>query len=85
MTRMKSYMAGGNHIKCVCVVDLLLISCAAFCHSFCRLSIMIYEVQYMIRFLEVCKEMVGQDGPFYFYPEILPFKTNLSSVKSAEL
>ncbi len=31
---------------------------------------MIYEVQCMIGFLEACEEMVGQDGPFYFYPEI---------------
>ena len=31
---------------------------------------MIYEVEEMARFLELCREMVGQEGPFFFYPEI---------------
>lgn len=31
---------------------------------------MIFEVECMIGFLEACKEMVGQEGPFYFYPNI---------------
>ncbi len=31
---------------------------------------MISEVRDMIEFLEACDEMVGQEGPFYFYPNI---------------
>ena len=31
---------------------------------------MIYEVECMVGFLEACREMVGQEGPFFFYPEI---------------
>eukprot|EP00985_Skeletonema_marinoi_P028334 scaffold24574_cov139-Skeletonema_marinoi.AAC.1 len=31
---------------------------------------MIYEVDNMVGFLEACKEMVGQEGPFFFLPQI---------------
>mmetsp|Transcript_34152 Transcript_34152/g.82574 ORF Transcript_34152/g.82574 Transcript_34152/m.82574 type:complete len:95 (+) Transcript_34152:196-480(+) len=31
---------------------------------------MVYEVRHMVAFLEKCKEIVGQEGPFYLSPQV---------------
>ena len=31
---------------------------------------MVYEVKHMVRFLEQCKEIVGQEGPYYLSPQV---------------
>ncbi len=59
-------MVGGNHNIEVCVLDRVkLCSYIFILLSSADISIMVSEVDSMIRFLEASKKTVGQEGPFF--------------------